>query len=389
MWFKNLAVYRLPEGWSLSSAELEQRLQARVLQACGPYEKRRLGWAHVGPSQRFVHTVMGQHLITLAAEEKILPAVVIKQQVQARAAIMAEEQGYPVGRRQMRELKETVTSELMARALTKVTATHAWIDPVNGWFVVDASSLARAEEVVTAMREALDTFAVTPIETETSPARAMVGWLTIGDAPLRFAIDQDLELQAVDKTKATVKYARHALDGKEIREHLSAGKYATRLGLTWNDRIAFTLNEKLQVKRVQFLDVAKDDSGEGGRDAAEQFDIDFALMAGELGQLLGDLENALGGRLQAKAETAASKAGAKDSKATARTSEGDDVEALFEAAKVMLEEQGFATISMLQRQLSIGYNRAARILEQMEADGFVGPLQPDGTRQLVAPQAAA
>ena len=34
--------------------------------------------------------------------------------------------------------------------------------------------------------------------------------------------------------------------------------YATRLGLTWNDRISFVLTEKLLIKRVEFLDIDKD-----------------------------------------------------------------------------------------------------------------------------------
>ena len=41
--------------------------------------------------------------------------------------------------------------------------------------------------------------------------------------------------------------------------------YATRLGLTWNDRISFVLTEKLQVKRVEFLAIDKD-AGAGRQD---------------------------------------------------------------------------------------------------------------------------
>ena len=45
-----------------------------------------------------------------------------------------------------------------------------------------------------------------------------------GDAPLRFAIDDDLELQSADETKSNIRYVRHSLDGKDIRSHLAAGK---------------------------------------------------------------------------------------------------------------------------------------------------------------------
>jgi recombination associated protein RdgC len=128
-------------------------------------------------------------------------------------------------------------------------------------------------------------------------------WLKQGEAPGRFSIDQDLELQATDASKATVRYTRHPLDGRQVQAHLSAGLAVRRLGLTWSDRISFILDEKLQLKRVEFLDMGKDTPDGGEIDAAEQFDVDFALMAGELARMLKDLVEALGG--EARREQAA------------------------------------------------------------------------------------
>jgi recombination associated protein RdgC len=166
---------------------------------------------------------------------------------------------------------------------------------------VDAAGASRAEELVEMLRDTIGTFAVSMLETQRSPQVSMATWLKLGDAPLRFSIDQDLELQSPDKTKATIRYARHPLQGKEIQTHLANGMFATRLGLTWHDRISFVLTEKLQVKRLDFLEMSKD-PGEGEEvDAAEQFDIDFTVMAGELAKLLDDLAEALGSETQRQA----------------------------------------------------------------------------------------
>jgi recombination associated protein RdgC len=304
MWFKNLIIYRLPADWSVSAAELEEHLSKRPLQPCGPFDMFSRGWVAPAATGRLLHTVNQQHLIALGVDQKLLPASIIRQVAAERAAAQATEQGFPVGRRQMRDIKLRVTEELRARALTRRRITRAWIDPENGWLVVDAAGGAKAEELVDILRDTLGSLAVTFMETERSPQQSMSAWLMHGEAPSRFIIDQDLELQSPDANKATVRYARHPLDVREVQQHLKAGKYPMKLGLTWSDRISFMLTDKLQVKRLEFLEMTKDSADGGDVDEAEQFDIDFAVMTGELAKLLEDLGEALGGQPQRQAAAA-------------------------------------------------------------------------------------
>lgn len=280
----------------MGAAELEARLSGRPLVACGSFDMHSRGWLPVEPSRRFVHTVNGQYLIALGVEEKLLPASIIRQVAEERAKELQEQQGYPVSRRQRRELQEHVADELRGRALTRKRTTHAWIDPLNGWLVIDAAGASRAEELIEVLRDTLGTLAVEFLEAERSVPLILSAWLMSGDAPLRFAIEQDLELQAADPGKPTIRYVRHPLDGKDIRAHIGAGMLVTRLGLTWNDRIAFVLTEKLQVKRLEFLMMEKDapEDGQEQLGAQERFDIDFTLMTGELALLLADLAQVLG-----------------------------------------------------------------------------------------------
>jgi recombination associated protein RdgC len=133
----------------------------------------------------------------------------------------------------------------------------------------------------------------------------MASWLRAGDVPYRFSIDQDLELQAADRSKATIRYVRHPLDGRQVQAHLQAGMTVMKLGLTWNDRVSFVLTEKLHVKRVQFLEVEREAADGGETDAAQRFDADFAVMAGELAALLAELTQALGGEAAARDRAAA------------------------------------------------------------------------------------
>jgi recombination associated protein RdgC len=306
MWFKNLVVYRLPADWAVSAAELEEKLATRTLQPCSPFEMLSRGWVAPSGTGRLVHTVNQQHLIALGANQKLLPASIIRQVTLERAEALAQENGFPVGRRQMRDLKMRVTEELRAKALTRRRVTRAWIDPIHGWLVVDAAGAAKAEELIETLRDTLGNLAVLFIETERSPQMSMAVWLKLGEAPFHLTIDQDLELKAVKDSKATIRYAHHPLDGKEIQTHLAAGMFPTRLGLTWNDRIAFVLNEKLQVKRLEFLEMSGDPTeGATELNEDEQFDIDFTVMAGELAKLIDDLVLALGNGVQEQQAAAA------------------------------------------------------------------------------------
>ncbi|MBT8100905.1 MAG: cell division protein FtsK, partial [Gammaproteobacteria bacterium] len=61
---------------------------------------------------------------------------------------------------------------------------------------------------------------------------------------------------------------------------------------------------------------------------------------------------------------------------------------LYDQAVQVVMDTRKASISGVQRRLKIGYNRAARMVEQMEAAGLVGALQPNGTREILVPDTA-
>jgi len=58
---------------------------------------------------------------------------------------------------------------------------------------------------------------------------------------------------------------------------------------------------------------------------------------------------------------------------------------LYDQAVEIVLKNRRASISLVQRHLRIGYNRAARLVEQMEAAGLVSPMQSNGNREVLAP----
>ena len=65
--------------------------------------------------------------------------------------------------------------------------------------------------------------------------------------------------------------------------------------------------------------------------------------------------------------------------------DGDESDPLYDEAVKIVTESRRASISGVQRRLKIGYNRAARLIEAMEAAGVVSPPEHNGDRQVLAP----
>lgn len=70
---------------------------------------------------------------------------------------------------------------------------------------------------------------------------------------------------------------------------------------------------------------------------------------------------------------------------TVQTSKSNAQDSLFEeAAKIIVASQQ-GSVSLLQRKLSVGYTRAARIVDQLEQAGIVGPFEGSKARQVLVP----
>ena len=298
MWFKNLQIYRLPAPWDYTPEQLEKALAPQSFVPATSNELLRQGWDTPRPNGGLVHVVNKQMLILLGTEKKLLPASVINQVAKAKAAELEEAQGFAPGKKAMKELKERVADELLPRAFSIRSNVWTWIDPVNGWLVVDAASPGKADEVIKLLLKAVDRMPLESLRVQKSPVAVMTAWLEMDEAPAGFTVDQDTELRATGESKAAVRYVKHALEPEDIRRHIKAGKQCTRLAMTWDSKISFVLTESLAIKGIKPLDVISENESTTRNDE-ERFDGDMMLMTGELSKMMADIVEALGGEAKA------------------------------------------------------------------------------------------
>ena len=173
--FKNVIVYRVGAGWSATLAEIEERLAATRFVACGPSQEKSLGWVEPrGVAQGpLVESVAGQLVLKMMIETRVLPASVVNRKADERVAQIESTTGRKPGKKELRDLKDDIRLTLLPMAFTKLASITVWIDREARWLVIDAASQSRAEEVVAALVVALDGFAITLLNTQTSPTAAM------------------------------------------------------------------------------------------------------------------------------------------------------------------------------------------------------------------------
>lgn len=287
--FKNAIFYRI-ETPLPTSTDLNDALAKQTFHPCSATQEQSTGW--VPPRAEyglFLESIGGHWIAKFQIETKAVPAQVLERKVDEMAKRIEESTGRKPGRKERKEIKDEAKLELLPHAFPKRTACWVWIDPEAGTLLIDTSSQSRADDVVSALVEAIPGLVVQIPSTVQTPSNAMAQWLVDQEAPWTFSIGNECELQAIDESKAVVKYGRHPLEIAEVQEHIKQGKWPTKLALTWDARVEFVLTEGMQLRKLTFLDVVTESPD------AEGFDADVAIFTGEMSKLLPDLIAALGG----------------------------------------------------------------------------------------------
>lgn len=295
MFFKNAIIYRMTASWVLSAAVVNNALAAFPSEPISGTQQIGHGWATIYDDQ-FVHVVNRQYLLQLNTEKKVVPPSALRAAVDKEVERVTSLTGRKPGKKEKREIKDNALMYLLPSALATTVQTRVWIDPVNGWIVVNAGSPARADIVIKELIRALEKLELQTLHITRDPGTVMTEWLSNTDTPTDFTIDQACELKALDETKAVVKYGNSNLNADDLRDHIRQGKRCVNLALTWQDKISFVLTDKFRIKKMSFLDaLLVEHAAQKPADERESHDNDFVLMTGELNSMLNSLVAAFGG----------------------------------------------------------------------------------------------
>ena len=296
MWFRQLSFYPIAKGKTPSQESLQNGLSDAVFAPC-----EGLAWFSEGfvapvdtQPDNLSFAVQNSIKATLKKEEKVLPSGVINDAVNEKIQRIEEEEVRSVGRKEKQSIKEHVTDDLLPRAMTKYSFVQAIFDSRRDFLLINQSSANRSESMLTKLRQCLGGLEASLPRTELSASSLMTNWLTQKQAEGNFVLDSDCELKGMGETAAVVRMSKQDLTADEIAAHLE-NKVVTRLGLIWDDKIRFILNEDLSFRRIQFLDVLQEEANEEGEDRDSLFAATQLIATETLGQMIEELIEYLGG----------------------------------------------------------------------------------------------
>ena len=284
MWFKNLLLYRFTSPFDTDTDALAELLKSNAFKPCGRQDISQYGWVSpMGPdlSEELYHAANGCLMLCARREEKVLPASVIREKLDAKVKMIEAQEDRRVYRKEKDTLKDEIMFDCLPQAFTKSQRTYGYIDTREGWLCIDSGSYNKAEEWMKLLRDSLGSLPVVPVQVSESPAIIMTGWLRGEMLPEDLELGDECELREQREDGSIVRCKKQELLGEEIEPHLNAGKQAVKLALNWDESMQFMLADDLSIKRIKFgeqLITESRDSSDG--DKAAEFDADFALMTG-------------------------------------------------------------------------------------------------------------
>jgi recombination associated protein RdgC len=301
MWFKNIRAYRLSSPFELSPEQLGEQMSSRIFQPCAKSQALSLGWVAPlgGESEELVHAANGRFLICLKREEKILPATVVREQLEEKVDLVEADQGRKVYRKERLSMKDEIVQDCLPRAFSRSTRIYAYLDTRANWFFVDAASAGKAEELLNLLRDCIGTFPVLLPQVNNAPMSTMTAWLAEQSVPDEFVLGEECELREPGEDGGVVRCRGIDMLGEEVEIHLNTGKQVARLAMHWDERVALVLAEDLCLRRLKFSEeLMKENDAIPEADNAARLDADFALMSDAVTALQERVIAAFGGEVQ-------------------------------------------------------------------------------------------
>lgn len=290
--------------------EFSNQLAERCHRKLGAQELSTMGFIQpLGIDGQYVEMIQGSigrvssFYISAQKTERLLPAKVVRQAVDAKIREIEKDQDRKVYSKERNQIKDEIVISMLPRAFQTSSRINALI--CYPYIFVEATSSKKAEELLSLLREALGSLPVRPVTAKMSPVTMMTDWMKHG-TPLPFFKGEAFQSRATSQESSTLSGKNVDLSEDDIRELFETDREVTQLQMSFvSDNgsadigsTLFTLTDGLTLKGIQwpdqFSEKLQDDLGED-EDQINVARASLLLISNALKQLNSQLLEALGG----------------------------------------------------------------------------------------------
>lgn len=243
---------------------------------------------------------VGRGIVVVRARmsKRTLPGGGIKRQVEAKVREIEKQQMRKVYKKEKEQIKDEVIQASLPHALIQDTYTTAIIDTQERLILVDTGAPARAEDLLSTLRDCLGSLPVRPLGTKHPISHVLTGWVKQKETTNGFYLLDAAYLEDQTNDGATAKVAMAHIDvgGEEMEEHLSHGRIVKKIALAYEDAFGFVFSDKLILTKIRWEDLYEDQADkDGGEDYAGVLDASFLIQGVKYREFVADLLEAFGG----------------------------------------------------------------------------------------------
>lgn len=290
MWFKQAQIFKLGDTSEYAGEKLTEKLEQLLFSPCLPSMPDSVGW--VSPIDEegapLTRTVNGYHMICLKMEERILPAAVIRKEVEEVVRQIEASESRKLKQKEKHNLKDEVILTLMPRAFTKVAKVYAYIDTKNQWLILGTGNGKMTDKFLSVFKKSV-TDDVRPLEVQ-NLSSTMTNWIKHKNYPSIISVEKACLLQDPGQENRTIRCQHQDLFVNGIQSLIKDGCAVIQLALSWHDRVNFVLVNDFSFRSIQYQDDIKEQAKELEPESKQQqLDADFLIMSETLSSLIKEM----------------------------------------------------------------------------------------------------
>ncbi|MDF3054234.1 MAG: rdgC [Gammaproteobacteria bacterium] len=294
MWFKNLQIFSI-KSKVLDQEALNEQLMPLVFTSCLPTFLSSEGWVSPlledgGPLSYELNACI---ILCLQIEEKILPASVIKKEVEIKAKELAAVRGRKVSQKEMYTLKEEMKHTLLPKAFTKLSHLYAYIDKKNQTLIVNTTSPKKAQRFITFLKKSWQDLAIESL-LDKKISQRLTRWLIHNEHSPSFGIEKSCVLIDPQNEMRLIRCQQQNLSEEGVQMLAKNGCEVKQMGLSWQDKVKFVLVDDFSIRSIKLDDILLDEAKDMEPETkAQKFAADCVIMTETLRQMIEELHEAV------------------------------------------------------------------------------------------------